>query len=107
MIDLSKLITAADKRNQLLESAVNAIRLERQKIIGVLDGLQASALATYDTSVAVGIEEAKQGLRDLTKIDLSDCATYEDMRSKVKQAYSVIVSAAPTSVIRAFSEVLK
>jgi hypothetical protein len=107
MIDLSKLVTAQDKRNQLLEDAVNALRLERQKIIGVLDGLQSSALATDDTTTAVGIEAAKQGLRDLTKIDLSDCATYEDMRSKVKQAYYVIVSAAPVSVIRAFSEVLR
>ena len=107
MIDLSKLITAADKRDQLLDSAVNTIRTERQKIIGVLDGLQASALASADTPTAVGIEAAKQGLRDLTKIDLSYCATYEDMRSKVKQAYSVIVSAAPASVIRAFSEVLQ
>lgn len=107
MIDLSKLVTAQDKRNQLLEDAVNTIRLERQKIIGVLDGLQSSALARADTTTAVGIEAAKQGLRDLTKIDLSDCATYEDMRSKVKKAYYVIVSAAPVSVIRAFSEVLK
>lgn len=107
MIDLSKLVTAQDKRNQLLESAVNAIRLERQKLIGVLDGLQASALASADTGTAVGIEEAKQGLRDLTKIDLSACATCEDMRTKVKLAYLEIVSKAPANVVRAFSEVLK
>ena len=107
MIDLSKLITATDKRNQLLESAANTVRAERQKIIGVLDGLQASALATEDTTTAVGIEEAKQGLRDLTKIDLSACATHEDMRTKVKLAYLAIVSAAPANVVRAFSEVLK
>lgn len=107
MIDLSKLITTQDKRDQMVDSAVSAIRAERQKIIGVLDGLQASALATEDTTTAVGIEEAKRGLRDITKIDLSDCATYEDMRSKVKKAYYVIVSAAPVSVIRAFSEVLR
>ena len=107
MIDLSKLITAADKRNQLLESAVNTIRLERQKIIGVLDGLQSSALATADTTTAVGIEAAKQGLRDLTQIDLSDCATQEAMKLKVMQAYHAIVSTAPANVVLAFREVLQ
>lgn len=107
MIDLSKLITATDKRNQLLESAANTIRLERQKIIGVLDGLQSSALATADTTTAVGIEEAKKGLRDLTKIDWSDCATQEQMRLKVMQAYRAIVSTAPANVILAFREVLQ
>ena len=107
MIDLSKLITAADKRNQLLESAVNTIRLERQKIIGVLDGLQASALASADTPTAVGIEEAKQGLRDLTQIDLSDCATQEAMKLKVMQAYHAIVAVAPAKVVLAFREVLQ
>ena len=107
MIDLSKLITAADKRDQLLESAVNTIRAERQKIIGVLDGQQSSALATEDTTTAAGIEAAKQGLRDLTKIDLSDCATQEQMRLKVMQAYHAIVSTAPANVIMAFREVLQ
>ena len=107
MIDLSKLITAQDKRNQLLDSAVDTIRLERQKIIGVLDGLQSSALATVDTTTVVGIEAAKQGLRDLTKIDLSDCATQEQMRLKVMQAYHAIVSTAPAKVVLAFREVLQ
>ena len=107
MIDLSKLITAADKRNQLLESDVNTIRAERQKIIGVLDGLQASALAAADTATAVGIEAAKQGLRDLTQIDLSDCATQEDMKRKVMQAYHAIVAVAPAKVVLAFREVLQ
>ena len=107
MIDLSKLITAQDKRDQLLESAVDTIRLERQKIIGVLDGLQSSALATADTTTVAGIEAAKQGLRDLTQIDLSDCATQEAMKLKVMQAYRAIVSTAPANVIMAFREVLQ
>lgn len=107
MIDISKRITAADKRNQLLESAVNTIRAERQKIIGVLDGLQASALSVSDTATAVGIEAAKQGLRDLTQIDLSDCATQEAMKLKVMQAYHAIVSVAPANVVLAFREVLQ
>ena len=107
MIDLSKLITAQDKRDQMVDSAVSAIRAERQKIIGVLDGLQASALATADTATAVGIEAAKQGLRDLTNIDLSDCATQEEMKYRVMQAYHAIVSVAPANVVRAFREVLQ
>ena len=107
MIDLSKLITAQDKRDQMVDSAVNTIRTERQKIIGVLDGLQASALATADTATVVGIEAAKQGLRDLTQIDLSDCATQEAMKLKVMQAYRAIVAAAPANVVLAFKEVLQ
>ena len=107
MIDWSQIITTQAKRGALLAGAIAELRAERQPIIGVLDGLQASALARGDTSSASGIETAKQALRDLTKIGLSDCATHEDMRAKVKQAYYVIVSAAPANVIRAFSEVLK
>ena len=107
MIDLSKLITAQDKRDKMVDSAVSAIRAERQKIIGVLDGLQASALAAADTATTVGIEAAKQGLRDLTKIDLSDCATQEQMRLKVMRAYRAIVAAAPANVVLAFKEVLQ
>ena len=107
MIDLSKLITAQDKRDQLLESAVTSIRTERQKIIGVLDGLQTSALATGDATAAAAIETAKQGLRDITKIDMSDCETQEEMKVKVMQAYHEIVSVAPSSVRLAFREVLQ
>ena len=107
MIDWNQLVTPQDKRQALLDGAITELRAERQPIIGVLDGLQASALARGDTSAASGIEAAKQGLRDLTKIDLSDCAAYEDMRTKVKLAYHTIVSAAPANVARAFSEVLK
>lgn len=107
MIDLAKLVTAQDKRNQLLDSAVSSIRMERQKIIGVLDGLQASALATGDSITASGIETAKQGLRDITKIDLSDCITQDDMRIKVKLQYHALVAAAPANVIVAFREVIQ
>ena len=107
MIDLSKLITAQYKRDKMVDSAVSAIRAERQKIIGVLDGLQASALASADTATAVGIEAAKQGLRELTQIDLSDCATQEAMKLKVMQAYRALVAAAPANVVLAFKEVLQ
>lgn len=107
MIDLSKLITAQDKRNQMLDSAVNTIRAERQKIIGVLDGLQASALATGNATTAAAIETAKQGLRDITKIDLADCETQEEMKVKVMQAYRAIVFVAPSNVRWAFREVLQ
>ena len=107
MIDLSKLITAQDKRDQMVDSAVSTIRTERQKIIGVLDGLQASALATGNATTAVAIETAKQGLRDITKIDLADCETQEEMKVKVMQAYRSIVAAAPANVVLAFKEVLQ
>lgn len=107
MIDWNQLVTPQDKRAALLDGAITELRAERQPIIGVLDGLQASALASGDTSAASGIETAKQALRDLTKIDLSDCATQEQMKLKVMQAYRAIVAVAPANVVLAFREVLQ
>ena len=107
MIDWSQIITPQAKRQALMDGALTELRAARQPIIAVLDGLQSSALTTKNTTTAISIEVAKQGLRDLTKIDLSDCATHEDMRTKVKLAYLAIVSAAPANVGQALSEVLK
>lgn len=99
----------------LIVSAVAEIRLQRQPIIEILDGLQGSEL----TAVAAGgdaapihlaraqaIDVAKQGLRDLTNIDLTTCTTYEEMRLKVKTAYYALAAALPADLRLAFKEAI-
>lgn len=90
--------------DELVLQAKAAIRVERQPIISILDGLQTSALVTGKTDLAMALETAKQGLRDLTDLDLSACVTYEDMRLAVKARYAQLAAALPASVRVAFSE---
>lgn len=92
--------------SELIIQAKAETRIQRQPIIGVLDGLQASALALGQTSRAQVIETAKQGLRDITDTDLSDCATHEEMRQKVKAAYIALAIALPVDVRKAFAEAI-
>lgn len=82
-------------RASLLKQAVEQIRHERQPILGVLDGLQASYITKSDMATATVIETAKQALRDLTKIDLSACETLADMKLAVLARYAQIASASP------------
>lgn len=88
---------------ELVARAQADIRTERQPIITALDGMQASALVNGDMDTARGIEDAKQGLRDLTDIDFSGCETYEDMRIAVRLQYGRLAAALPVSVRVAFS----
>lgn len=92
---------------QLWERAINEMRALRQPIILVLDGLQSSALTVGDTSRAQVIETAKQGLRNITKLDLSACTTYEEMRAKVGAAYYALAAALPADIRQAFAEATK
>ena len=89
----------------LRAQALAQTRTERQPIIGILDGLQASALTAGNTTLAQEIESAKQGLRDITNVDLSACTSYEEMRLAVKARYAAIVAAAPATVVLAFKGV--
>ncbi len=93
--------------DELVDQARADSRTQRQPIISVLDGLQASALALSDTANAQSIEVAKQGLRDITLVDLSACQTYEDMRLAVKERYLQIAGAVSDDVRKAFSDALK
>lgn len=90
----------------LASQAKAATRIQRQPIIAVLDGLQASCLVKGEATRAVLIETAKQGLRDITDTDLSDCVTYEDMRLKVKAAYIALAVALPSDLRKAFSDAI-
>ena len=90
--------------SELIVRARAEIRVQRQPIIEILDGLQASALTHGDTPRAQIIETAKQGLRDLTDIDLTDCLTYDAMRLKVKARYVELALALPADIRKSFSE---
>lgn len=91
---------------ELVEIAKEKIRAERQPILSVLDGLQASYITRGDMPTAQVIEVAKQALRDLTKVDLSACETLADMKVVVMSRYAQIASASP-ALKSAFSEALK
>jgi len=82
-------------RASLLKQAVEQIRHERQPILGVLDGLQASYITKDDKPTAIVIETAKQALRDITKVDLSACETLAEMKAVVLARYALIASASP------------
>lgn len=103
---------------QLWERAISEMRTMRQPIILVLDGLQGSALTTAMTATdpeeieqaqvrAQVIETAKKGLRDITKLNLSDCTTYEEMRARVGAAYYALAAALPADIRLAFAEATK
>lgn len=91
-------------RAELLDLAVNEVRVLRQPIISVLDGMQASAIVLGERDAALSIETAKQGLRDLTNIDLGACITLEEMRLAIKARYSQLAAALPLDVRKAFPE---
>lgn len=80
---------------ELLKQAITQIRQERQPILGVLDGLQASYITKDDKATAIVIEVAKQALRDITKVDLSACETLAEMKAVVLARYAQIASASP------------
>lgn len=90
---------------QLVAQTLARTREERQPVISVLDGLQSSALTKGDSGAAQTIEAVKQGLRDITKTDLSACTTAEEMRAEIMAAYAALVTANP-SVSTAFKGVI-
>lgn len=96
----------APTQSQLILRAVAEIRIQRQPVLEVLDSLQSTALAKGETGRALIIETAKQGLRDLTNIDLTTCTTYDQMRLKVKNAYSALAAALPSDLRLAFKEAI-
>jgi hypothetical protein len=93
----------ADLKAQALAQA----RLQRQPILSVLDGMQSSANFKGENAKAAALETAKQGLKDLTKIDLSACVTADDFKAKIMQRYREIAAALPADLRGAFAEALK
>lgn len=86
---------AAPSIPELILKAKAETRIQRQPVIEILDGLQASALTLGDTAKAQVIETAKQALRDITDLVLYDCTTYEQMKAKTLARYAQIASASP------------
>ena len=100
-------VTPEPTHAELWERAISETRTMRQPIILVLDGLQSSAMALDLKERALVIETAKQGLRDITKLNLSDCTTYEEMRARVGAAYYALAAALPADIRLAFAEATK
>lgn len=97
---------APPTRAELVERTLSEARSMRLPIMGILDGLQASALAIGNTARATAIETAKQGLRDITMTDLSACTTEKEMQAAIYAAYVTIAQAAPAEVQTAFAQVV-
>lgn len=91
---------------ELVDIAKGEIRVVRQPVMGVLDGLQASYITKSDIATATVIEVAKQALRDITKVDLSACETLAQMKVVVMTRYAQIAAASP-ALKSAFSESVK
>lgn len=94
-------------RADLVAQTLAKARELRSPIMGVLDGMQVSALTLGNTLLAQSIEAAKQGLRDLTKIDFSALTSQAQMAQAVYVRYATIAAAAPPAVHVAFAEVLE
>lgn len=91
---------------ELVAAALDETRIERQPIMGILDGMQVSALQKGDAAMAAMLETVKHSLRDLTKVDLSACVTADDMKAAVMARYKAISAGLPASVLTAFNSAL-
>lgn len=98
---------AADPVAGVRAAALTKVREQRQGTLAMLDGMQASALTKTESARATAIEGAKQGLRDLTKIDLSACVTADDFKATIMTRYRQIAAALPLDVRIAFAEALQ
>lgn len=90
----------------LIAETQDLARQMRLPIIGILDGMQSSALTDGDLPRAKAIEAAKTGLKNITKVDLSGCSTADEMRAVMLAAYKAVAGAAPVEVQTAFAQVL-
>lgn len=91
---------------ELVERTKKTARVVRLPIIGILDGMQVSALVKGDSDGAQSIEVAKQGLKDITKIDLSTCTSAEEMTALIMGRYAQIAARLPAAAVVAFAQVL-
>ena len=97
----------APSLTDLKAQALVQARLQRQPILSVLDGMQASALVKGESGKATAIEAAKQGLKDLTKIDLSACTTADEFKAVIMNRYRQIAADLPAELRIAFAEALQ
>lgn len=79
-------------RSELIELAKDEARAARAQAFATLDGLQVSALVKGNKKRAERLEEAKQALRDITKLDVADVETQDlagHLVSRVQQLRDV------------------
>lgn len=84
-----------------LERVKQEIRAARSPVLSILDGMQASCLATGDSAGAQTIEVAKQSLKDITAIPFTS-TTYDGMRYEVLTRYHTIAAQLPAQYQTAF-----
>ncbi|MES2910634.1 MAG: hypothetical protein V4718_04560 [Pseudomonadota bacterium] len=93
------------------ERVLNEARALRSKLLDVVDGLHGSALTkailTGINDDAVAINTFKEGLRDITTIDLTGAASEAEMRILVRDRYKELAAAAPMSVQLEFLKAIK
>jgi hypothetical protein len=94
---------AAPTQASLIADTQALTRTMRQPVIQILDGMQASALVKLDSARATAIETAKQGLKDITKLDLTPYATADQMKAAVMKQYKALAAALPADVRLAFA----
>lgn len=90
-------------KSQLVAQAINETRIQRQPILLILDGMQASALTKGDAATATTLETAKQALKDITKTDLTGCVTADDIKVAILNRYKAIAAGLPAGILSAFS----
>lgn len=93
-------------QSELIAKTIADAKIQRLPIMNVLDGLQTSAIVTGDMPTAQAIETSKQGLRNITNIDLTPYTTEDQMRQAVYAAYRALAAAAPASVQSAFASMV-
>lgn len=94
------------QREGLVDQTLSEARRLRAPILGVLDGMQASALTLGRVQDALAIEEAKQGLLDITKMPLAGHSSRQEMADAVLARYREIAAKLPTPLHKAFADML-
>lgn len=99
------IVTPADVPTtaQVTSQSLSQVRAMRASFFPILAGLQSEALARGVTADATAIAVLQQGMRDITKTDLTGLATKDVIDAKLKAAWIALVSVAPASVVAAFT----
>lgn len=101
-------------QTRIRTAALDWLRARRSRILGALDGMQISAMTKAVTAVAadevaaakglaLAIEEAKQGLRDLPQIDLSACIGTQACQDALQAQLNILAAALPEYARKAFA----
>lgn len=99
-------VALAPSLSVLSAEVISLARSQRGPIIAMLDGMQASAITLADMPRAQLIETAKQALRDITKVDLSQCADAAAMKVVIMTRYKAIAAALPADIRTSFAQAL-